>query len=80
MFGQMPIEGVEQFLDDARLDQSLAKAPDGGGVWGFAAVFQPDEAAEREPIVADVFGMVVGQVVESLPDKNAYLHAGMNFA
>ena len=69
LFGQMPIEGVEQFLDDARLDQSLARTPDGGGVRGFAAVFPPEEAGEGVAVIADVFGVVFGQVVESLPEE-----------
>ena len=73
----MPLESIEQFLDDARLDQGLAEAPNGGGVRGLVAVFQTDEAAEGGALVDDVLGIFVEHAVEGLEDENPEHEQGL---
>jgi hypothetical protein len=64
------VEAGEQAIDRPGLGQPLAKDPDRLGIGRLVGEAEPEEAHEREPVVDEELGAVVGQVVVRLDHQD----------
>ena len=66
----MPVKTGEQVVDRLALAELLAEQPDCLGVRHLVAQPQPEEAHERQTVIDDKFGLIVGQIVKRLQHED----------